>query len=209
MTRKENRAGFPNYSNGLDRGGQPAEEPEIGRPSPDRTRAVSEVGSAIAQTALRLYIGEIRQSSGRFHETAEAQDNMQHMVAAAFQEKEAPLRHDEADCRYFRRAIISGNRRRAWPRCHQLVVAERQQGRPRPRQRRRSRWSRFFCVADPAGARSSELCQPGMFQQTRRHPNANRPTDVRKSSCPGDAEVRGQKCGGSGSQGARRSLVTI
>jgi DNA-binding CsgD family transcriptional regulator len=51
------------------------------------------VGSAIAHqlngplTALRLYIGEIRQNSDRFRETAEAQD-MQPMVEAAFQETE-------------------------------------------------------------------------------------------------------------------------
>src|SRR6202163_1369771 len=84
MTQKEGRAD----------GGQQAQELEIGRPSPERTRAANEVGSAIAHqlngplTALRLYIGEIRQSSGRFRETAEAQDGMQHMVEAAFQETE-------------------------------------------------------------------------------------------------------------------------
>src|SRR6202171_3140029 len=43
-----------------------------------------------------------------------------------------------------------------------------------------------------------------MFQQTGRHPDANRPADVRKSSRPGDAEVRGQKWGRSGAHGARR-----
>ena len=94
MTRKDNRAGQSNYSKRIDRGGQRTEELEIGRPSPERTRAANEVGSAIAHqlngplTALRLYIGEIRQSSGRFRETAEAQDGMQHMVEAAFQETE-------------------------------------------------------------------------------------------------------------------------
>ena len=94
MTRKDNRAGHPNCSKRIDRGGQRTDELEIGRPSPERTRAANEVGSAIAHqlngplTALRLYIGEIRQSSGRFRETAEAQDSMQHMVEAAFQETE-------------------------------------------------------------------------------------------------------------------------
>src|ERR1700730_15482340 len=43
-----------------------------------------------------------------------------------------------------------------------------------------------------------------MFQQAGRHPDANRPADVRKSSRPGDAEVRGQKWGRSGAHGARR-----
>ena len=94
MTRKENRADYPNYSKCVERGGQRAEDLEVDRPSPERTRAANEVGSAIAHqlngplTALRLYIGEIRQSSGRFRETAEAQDSMQRMVEAAFQETE-------------------------------------------------------------------------------------------------------------------------
>jgi DNA-binding CsgD family transcriptional regulator len=94
MTRKQNRADHSNYSKCIERGGQRAEELEVDRPSPERTRAANEVGSAIAHqlngplTALRLYIGEIRQSSGRFRETAEAQDSMQQMVEAAFQETE-------------------------------------------------------------------------------------------------------------------------
>jgi DNA-binding CsgD family transcriptional regulator len=93
MTRTENRADYPNYLKCVERGGQRAEEPETDRPSPERTRAANEVGSAIAHqlngplTALRLYIGEIRQNSDRFRETAEAQD-MQPMVEAAFQETE-------------------------------------------------------------------------------------------------------------------------
>ena len=94
MTRTENRADYPNYLKCVERGGHRAEEPETDRPSPERTRAANEVGSAIAHqlngplTALRLYIGEIRQSSSRFHETAETKDSMQHMVEAAFQETE-------------------------------------------------------------------------------------------------------------------------
>src|ERR1700738_3683953 len=84
MTQQEGRA---------DGGGQQAQELEIGRPSPERTRAANEVGSAIAHqlngplTALRLYVGEIRQNSGRFRET-EPQNNMQQMVESAFQETE-------------------------------------------------------------------------------------------------------------------------
>ena len=94
MTREDNRAGQSNYSKRIERGGQRTEELEIGRPSPERTRAVNEVGSAIAHqlngplTALRLYIGEIRQSSSRFRETAEAQDSIRPLVEAAFQETE-------------------------------------------------------------------------------------------------------------------------
>ena len=94
MTRKQNRADYPNYSKYIEHGGQRAGEPEADRPSAERTRAANEVGSAIAHqlngplTALRLYIGEIRQNSGRFRETAEAPDSMQQMVEAAFQETE-------------------------------------------------------------------------------------------------------------------------
>ena len=94
MKQNENRAGHPNYPKHMGAGGQQAEDIEIGRPSPERTRAANEVGSAIAHqlngplTALRLYVGEIRQNSGSFRESAEAQDHMQQMVEGAFQETE-------------------------------------------------------------------------------------------------------------------------
>jgi DNA-binding CsgD family transcriptional regulator len=94
MTRQENRTGHPNHPKWMDGGGQRAEETEIGRQSPERTRAANEVGSAIAHqlngplTALRLYVGEIRQISGRFRETAETQDSLQQMVEGAFRETE-------------------------------------------------------------------------------------------------------------------------
>jgi DNA-binding CsgD family transcriptional regulator len=94
MTQKEFRADYPNFSKWMDSGGQQAEELEIGPPSPERTRAANEVGSAIAHqlngplTALRLYVGEIRQNSGRFRGSAEAQESMQQMVEGAFLETE-------------------------------------------------------------------------------------------------------------------------
>jgi DNA-binding CsgD family transcriptional regulator len=94
MTQKESRADRPNCSKWVDDGGQPAEELEIGRPSPERSQAANEVGSAIAHqlngplTALRLYIGEIRKSSGRFRADSEAQDSIEQMVEGAFQETE-------------------------------------------------------------------------------------------------------------------------
>jgi DNA-binding CsgD family transcriptional regulator len=94
MSLKDNRAADPNHSKGMECGGQRAEQLEIGRPSPERTWAANEVGSAIVHqlngplTALRLYVGEIRQNSGRSRETAEAQDSMQQMVEAAYQEIE-------------------------------------------------------------------------------------------------------------------------
>jgi DNA-binding CsgD family transcriptional regulator len=94
MTQQENRADYSNHSKWVDGRAQQAEELEIGHPSAERTRAANEVGSAIAHqlngplTALRLYIGEIRQNSGRFREAAEMQDSMQQMVERAFQETE-------------------------------------------------------------------------------------------------------------------------
>jgi DNA-binding CsgD family transcriptional regulator len=94
MTPKEDRAQHQNRGKWADGGGQQAEERELERPSPERTRAANEVGSAIAHqlngplTALRLYVGEIRQNSGRLGETADAQGNLQQMVEGAFQETE-------------------------------------------------------------------------------------------------------------------------
>jgi DNA-binding CsgD family transcriptional regulator len=94
MTQNENRTDHPNHSKWADDGDQQAEGLEIGRPSSERTRAVNEVGSAIAHqltgplTALRLYVGEIRQSCNRFRKTAEMQDDMQRIVEGAFHETE-------------------------------------------------------------------------------------------------------------------------
>jgi DNA-binding CsgD family transcriptional regulator len=95
MTQQENRSDYPNHWKWVEGGGgQQAAELEIGHPSSERMRAANEVGSAIAHqlngplTALRLYVGEIRQNSGRSHETAETHDSMQQMVERAFQETE-------------------------------------------------------------------------------------------------------------------------
>jgi DNA-binding CsgD family transcriptional regulator len=78
----------------MERSEPKAEDPEIGRPSPERARAANEVGSAIAHqlngplTALRLYVGEIRQNCSRLPEAPEAQAGIQQMVENAFQETE-------------------------------------------------------------------------------------------------------------------------
>jgi DNA-binding CsgD family transcriptional regulator len=75
-------------------GEQPTKEPEIGPPSPERMRTANEVGSAIVHqlnaplTALRLYMGEIRQHSGQFLGTAATDDTLQQIVESAFQETE-------------------------------------------------------------------------------------------------------------------------
>jgi DNA-binding NarL/FixJ family response regulator len=94
MTQNENRTGGPKYPRWVESSGLQAGELEVGRPSPERTRAANEVGSAIAHqlngplTALRLYVGEIREDSSRYRDAAEARDNMQQIVEAAFQETE-------------------------------------------------------------------------------------------------------------------------
>jgi DNA-binding CsgD family transcriptional regulator len=91
MTQNGTRADQPQW---IASSRQKTEDPKIGRPSPERTRAANEVGSAIAHqlneplTALRLYIGEIKQNIGRFRESAEGKDCMQQMVEGAFRETE-------------------------------------------------------------------------------------------------------------------------
>ncbi len=94
MTSKEMRADDLDHYRWTERADELAGEVEIGRSSPERTRAVNEVGSAIAHqlngplTALRLYVGEIRRNGAQLGDTAEAQDQMQQLVEAAFQETE-------------------------------------------------------------------------------------------------------------------------
>jgi DNA-binding CsgD family transcriptional regulator len=92
MTQKTVRAGRQNASKGMiNGGGQQAGGPELGPPSAERPRTANEVGSAIVHqlngplTALRLYVGEIRQHSGRFLET---DDTLRQIVENAFQETE-------------------------------------------------------------------------------------------------------------------------
>jgi DNA-binding CsgD family transcriptional regulator len=94
MTRIDDRAGYQNHPKWMDDDRQRADELDIERPSPERTRTANEVGSAIAHqlngplTALRLYVGEIRQNSRQPHETAGTQDSMQEIIERAFQETE-------------------------------------------------------------------------------------------------------------------------
>jgi len=94
MKPKDDQAGQLGQSKWTESGARPAGEPEIGPPSPERTRAANEVGSAIVHqlngplTALRLYIGEIRHGSGRFHDSTETRDSMHQLVEAAFLETE-------------------------------------------------------------------------------------------------------------------------
>ena len=93
MTQKVDRTRHPSVSKGIKGSGEQTEEPEIGRPYPERIRTPNEVGSAIVHqlngplTALRLYMGEIRQHSGRFG-TTETDDSLQQIVENAFQETE-------------------------------------------------------------------------------------------------------------------------
>lgn len=94
MTSGENPASQTDSPEWMDSSDRLTREVEVARSSPERTRAVNEVGSAIAHqlngplTALRLYIGEIRRSSGQLREMSESQNEIQQMVEAAFQETE-------------------------------------------------------------------------------------------------------------------------
>jgi DNA-binding CsgD family transcriptional regulator len=94
MIPKQAPAGHPDYPRGVASGDPPTGALEIRCSSAERTRAVNEVGSAIVHqlngplTALRLYVGEIRQGLGRFQEASDAQGSMQQMVEGAFQETE-------------------------------------------------------------------------------------------------------------------------
>ena len=93
MTQKIDRTRHPSFSKAMKDDGKQADEPEIGRPYPERIRTPNEVGSAIVHqlngplTALRLYMGEIRQHSGRLG-TTETDDTLQQIVENAFQETE-------------------------------------------------------------------------------------------------------------------------
>jgi DNA-binding CsgD family transcriptional regulator len=97
MTPKESPADYSDYSDYpelVDDCGQQAEESEIGHPSPERVRTANEVGSAIVHqlngplTALRLYVGEIRQRSDRFVGATDTDDGLRQIVENAFQETE-------------------------------------------------------------------------------------------------------------------------
>jgi len=89
MTQKTVRA-----SKAMNSGGQQTGEPDIGALSAERMRAANEVGSAIVHqlngplTALRLYVGEIRQHSDRFLGATGTDDTLQQIVENAFQETE-------------------------------------------------------------------------------------------------------------------------
>jgi DNA-binding CsgD family transcriptional regulator len=116
MTHKIDRTGHQNASKTINGGARQAGEPEIGPSPAERTRAVNEVGSAIVHqlngplTALRLYVGEIRQHSDRFLGAAGPGDSLRQIVENAFQETErvcamirliadtfeAPLQHETA-----------------------------------------------------------------------------------------------------------------
>jgi DNA-binding CsgD family transcriptional regulator len=94
MTQKTDRAGRQKFSNATCRGAQQTREPDIAPPSPEPMRTANEVGSAIVHqlngplTALRLYVGEIRQHSGRFLGTTATDESLQQIVENAFQETE-------------------------------------------------------------------------------------------------------------------------
>lgn len=94
MTQKTDRAAYQNVLRRTNGGAQQTRQPEIAPPASERTRTANEVGSAIVHqlngplTALRLYVGEIRQHSSRFLGTTATDETLQQIVENAFQETE-------------------------------------------------------------------------------------------------------------------------
>jgi DNA-binding CsgD family transcriptional regulator len=94
MTLKLDRATQQDVSKVMNGSGSQTSEPQIASASAQRVRTANEVGSAIVHqlngplTALRLYMGEIRQHSGWFIGTTETDHNLQQIVENAFQETE-------------------------------------------------------------------------------------------------------------------------
>jgi DNA-binding CsgD family transcriptional regulator len=94
MTQKNNQAEGQDVPNETNDSGLRTGEPYVGAPPPERMRTANEVGSAIVHqlngplTALRLYVGEIRQHSDRFLGTTGSDQALQQIVESAFQETE-------------------------------------------------------------------------------------------------------------------------
>jgi DNA-binding CsgD family transcriptional regulator len=94
MTQKMDRAVHQVLSKETNSGAHQTREPETAAPTPERMRTGNEVGSAIVHqlngplTALRLYVGEIRQQSSRFLGTTGTDEALQQIVENAFQETE-------------------------------------------------------------------------------------------------------------------------
>src|ERR1700739_1508347 len=92
MAWEQNTGGDSKFSNPLESGG---EESEIPRLSAENTRALEEAGATLARelngplTALRLYMGEIKQHSRRFAQSSgDEQDYLQKIVDNAVQQTE-------------------------------------------------------------------------------------------------------------------------
>ena len=83
MTQKMDRAGHQGFSKETKLGARQSRGAETTPPSPERMRTANEVGSAIVHqlngplTALRLYVGEIRQHSSRFLGTTATDETLQ------------------------------------------------------------------------------------------------------------------------------------
>jgi DNA-binding CsgD family transcriptional regulator len=94
MRQNKSTTGVLSFPARLEGAGQQVRELEIGRPSPERIRAASEVGSAIVHhlngpiTALLLYVGELRESCNRSSNETLVPKDIRQMVEAAFQETE-------------------------------------------------------------------------------------------------------------------------
>ena len=92
MTQKTVRA-----SKAMNSGGQQTGEPDIGVLSAERMRAANEVGSAIVHqlngplTALRLYVGEIRQHTNASGGCGFCADRLTDILATSADAAPAPM----------------------------------------------------------------------------------------------------------------------
>lgn len=95
MTQKSDRAAQQWASDEASGGGRRIGKLDVGPPSAEPMRTANEVGSAIVHqlngplTALRLYIGEIRQRSLRLIGAKETDEALLQIVENAFQETES------------------------------------------------------------------------------------------------------------------------
>jgi len=94
MSQQENRIGDSHFSKWVE-GSTPLDDDlEIARLSAARTRAMEEAGAAIARqlngplTALLLYMGEIKQHSRQFSQSADDRVYLQQVVENALQQTE-------------------------------------------------------------------------------------------------------------------------
>src|SRR5260370_38266492 len=94
MSQQENRISDSHFSKWTEGSTPPEGDQEIARLSAARAQAMDEAGAAIARqlngplTALLLYMGEIKQHSHQFSQSAGARGYLQQVVQNALQQTE-------------------------------------------------------------------------------------------------------------------------